>query len=75
MRELEPRVTEELDEVIMATLEADPKKRTQTMGELSYQLTKVLRGRGKAVAAVLGITSTGTIVDFINEAVGQRAKR
>ena len=33
----------------------DPDRRPQTMGALEYELTKSAKGRGSAVAAVLGL--------------------
>lgn len=53
--ELAPGISRELDELILSTLERDPARRPQSMAQLEYELTKVLRGRGKAVAALLGI--------------------
>ena len=39
----------------MRCLERDPDRRPQTMGALEYELTKSMKGRGSAVAAVLGL--------------------
>jgi tetratricopeptide (TPR) repeat protein len=39
----------------MRCLERDPDRRPQTMGALEYELTKSAKGRGSAVAAVLGL--------------------
>ncbi|HEX4459640.1 MAG TPA: serine/threonine-protein kinase, partial [Polyangia bacterium] len=53
--QLNSEVPESLEEVVMRCLERDPDKRPQTMGALEYELTKSMKGRGSAVAAVLGI--------------------
>ena len=55
LRDRNPSVPEPLERVIMAALERDPAARPQTMAQLEYELNKCLRGRGSAVAAVLGI--------------------
>lgn len=54
-RELRPDISKELDDVIMWVLERDPARRPQTMSQLEYALTKIARGRGQAVAALLGL--------------------
>ena len=53
--ELIPGLPKALDDIIVATLDRDPARRPQTMAQLEYELTKLSRGRGKAVAALLGI--------------------
>ena len=58
-RELRPGISKELDDVIMWVLERDPARRPQTMSQLEYALTKLTRGRGQAVAALLGLESGG----------------
>src|SRR5262249_32530442 len=55
VRELNPEISEPLEEVILNCLERDPERRPQTMGALEYELNKSMKGRGSAVAAVLGI--------------------
>ncbi|MEO6955057.1 MAG: serine/threonine-protein kinase, partial [Polyangia bacterium] len=50
-----PSVPEALEHLIMSALERDPAARPQTMSQLEYELNKCLKGRGSAVAAVLGI--------------------
>ncbi len=55
---LRPRnknVPEALEHVILTALEREPAARQQTMAALEYELTKCMKGRGTAVAAVLGI--------------------
>jgi len=54
-RAINPDVPEALEEVVMRCLERDPDRRPQTMGALEYELTKSMKGRGSAVAAVLGL--------------------
>jgi tetratricopeptide (TPR) repeat protein len=48
-------VPEPLERVILACLDKEPANRPQTMATLEYELTKCMKGRGTAVAAVLGI--------------------
>jgi len=55
VREVNPNVPEALEQVVMRCLERNPDDRPQTMGALEYELTKSLKGRGSAVAAVLGL--------------------
>ncbi|MSP59929.1 MAG: serine/threonine protein kinase [Myxococcales bacterium] len=55
VRALNPDVPEAIERVIHACLEIDPDRRPPTMGALEYELTKSVRGRGTAVAALLGI--------------------
>jgi hypothetical protein len=54
-RQLNPDIPETLEQVVLACLERDPDKRPQTMGALEYELNKSMKGRGSAVAAVLGL--------------------
>jgi hypothetical protein len=58
-RELNPEVPEALEKVIALCLRRDPNARPQSMSALEYELTKSVRGRGQAVAAVLGIKNLG----------------
>ncbi len=51
-------VPEPLERVILACLEREPARRPQTMAALEYELNKCLKGRGSAVASVLGIKAT-----------------
>jgi tetratricopeptide (TPR) repeat protein len=53
--ELNPDVPDAIEEVVMRCLERDPDRRPQTMGALEYELNKSMKGRGSAVAAVLGL--------------------
>ena len=55
LRQRNASVPEALEVVIMACLEREPSARPQTMSALEYELNKYARGRGSAVAAVLGI--------------------
>jgi hypothetical protein len=45
----------ELDQVIMRALDRQPHERPATMGQLEYDLNKCFRGRGVAVARLLGL--------------------
>jgi serine/threonine-protein kinase len=55
IRPRNPGVPELLEQVVMSCLEREPERRPQTMSALEYELTKCMKGRGSAVAAVLGI--------------------
>jgi eukaryotic-like serine/threonine-protein kinase len=55
VRDINPDVSETLERVVLVCLERDPELRPQTMGALEYELTKSMKGRGSAVAAVLGL--------------------
>ena len=55
LRSRAKNVSETLERVVMSCLERDPNLRPQTMAALEYELTKFGKGRGSAVAAVLGI--------------------
>ena len=57
VRLLNPSVPEPLERVIHACLEIDPDLRPSSMSALEYELTKCMKGRGSAVAGVLGIKS------------------
>src|SRR5262249_33484035 len=57
LRTLNSQIPEGLASVIESCLERDPDRRPQTMGALEYELIKSMKGRGSAVAAVLGIKS------------------
>jgi len=48
-------VSKPLSDLIMRTLQRDPSKRPGSMAKLEYELTKISRGRGQAVADLLGI--------------------
>jgi serine/threonine protein kinase len=54
-RQLNQDVPEPLEHVVLACLEREPDDRPQTMGALEYELNKSMKGRGSAVAAVLGL--------------------
>ena len=54
-RKLNADVSEALDRVVMRCLERNPDDRPQTMSELEYELTKSQKGRGSAVALMLGL--------------------
>ncbi len=59
-RRIDPDIPEPLEQVVMRCLDRDPDARPQTMGQLEYELTKSMKGRGTAVAAVLGLkTASG----------------
>jgi tetratricopeptide (TPR) repeat protein len=55
-RDLRPEVPLPLERAVLWALAFDPAERPQSMGELSYELTKLSTGRATAVASVLGIT-------------------
>lgn len=55
-----PDVPPELEQLILSMLERDREHRPQTMAQVEYALTKMLRGRGQAVAALLGIERPGS---------------
>ena len=57
-REQNPDVPEQLESVVMQCLEREADNRPQTMGALEYELTKSMKGRGSAVAAVLGLKAS-----------------
>jgi serine/threonine protein kinase len=57
LRELNPEVAPALETTIMSCLEIDPERRPATMAALEYELTKSVKGRGSAVAAVLGLSA------------------
>jgi serine/threonine protein kinase len=55
VRALRPDVPENLESVIMRSLEREPSARPQTMNQLEYELVRCMEGRGQAVAAMLGL--------------------
>ncbi len=55
LRKLNPAISEELEQVVVACLNRNPQMRPQTMSAVEYELNKAMKGRGSAVAAVLGI--------------------
>ena len=57
-RQLNPDIPETLEAAVMQCLEREPDQRPQTMGALEYELNKSMKGRGSAVAAVLGLRAT-----------------
>jgi tetratricopeptide (TPR) repeat protein len=52
---LKADIPEELDRIIVRTLERDPNRRYQTMNQLEYDLVKSLFGRPRAVSDLLGL--------------------
>ena len=52
---LKADIPEELDRIIVRTLERDPNRRYQTMNQLEYDLVKSLFGRPRAVSELLGL--------------------
>jgi serine/threonine protein kinase len=54
-RELRADLPDELERVILRSLELDPAKRHQRMSALEYDLTKTLSGRPRAVSDLLGL--------------------
>jgi serine/threonine protein kinase len=55
-RERRSDVSEELERIILSTLELDPDARPPSMAKLRYALTTELEGRAAAVAALLNIS-------------------
>ncbi|HXI55903.1 MAG TPA: protein kinase [Polyangia bacterium] len=53
-REILPTLPDDLDDIILRSLDRDPARRHQTMSQLEYDLTKSLWGRPRAVADLLG---------------------
>jgi serine/threonine protein kinase len=49
------KLSAELEDVILRAMEKDPARRPATMGQLEYELNKCVKGRGMAVASLLGI--------------------
>src|SRR5260370_19024799 len=72
--ELNPDVPEALEEVVMHCLEREPDRRPQTMGAVEYELNKSMKGRGSAVAAVLGLkpSDTGKMAAWSDESSAPR---
>ena len=56
LRELREDVPAELEQIVLSTLDPDPEKRPGSMGHLSYELRRLLKGRAAAVASVLNIS-------------------
>ncbi|HEX2571515.1 MAG TPA: protein kinase [Polyangia bacterium] len=54
-RELNQEIPESLAEAVMGALERDPVRRIGSMRALEYEITKSMKGRGSAVAALLGL--------------------
>jgi serine/threonine protein kinase len=54
--EIRPEVPEELGRVVLRALAPDPERRYQAMREMAYDLTRILRGRPRAVAELLGLS-------------------
>ena len=57
-----------LSDVVQSCLSRVPEKRPQTMGALEYELIKSMKGRGSAVAAMLGIQSSNENEEARSEA-------
>ncbi len=55
LSESRPEVLPELEAIVQKTLEHDPAERPQTMAQLEYLLNRCMRGRGSAVASLLGL--------------------
>ncbi len=55
LRERRPDVPLALDAVIVRALAPDPDERPQTMAQLEYELAKIVSGRPRAVADLLGL--------------------
>jgi serine/threonine-protein kinase len=75
IREYDPSVPEALERVVLRCLERDADQRPQTMGELEYELNKAMKGRGSAVAAVLGLKTTDADPSVPPNAWGERPRR
>jgi serine/threonine protein kinase len=54
-RDLNQEISESLAEAVMGALERDPVRRIGSMRALEYEITKSMKGRGSAVAALLGL--------------------